>query len=108
MDEDIDENIDILEDDSDSSNESNDYSNNEEKRPSLPISFKFPLSTENESYGYLKIVWSEFNPPLQEKDVQVRYFGLIYFSDEKRKKVGHLLERFWEDFVSTRIVQYSI
>ena len=53
--------------------------------------FHFP---QKMSYGYLKFVCSEFNPPLQEKDVQVRYFGLIYFSDQKRKKVGHLLKRF--------------
>ena len=84
--EDTDENADILEDDSDSSNESNDYSDSEDERPSLPPSFKFPPSTENESYGYLKFVWSEFNPSVQEKDLQGRYFGLIYFSDEKRKK----------------------
>ena len=101
MDEDIDENIDILEDDADSSNESNDYSDSEDERPSLPTSFKFPPSTENESYAYLKFVWSEFNPPVQEKDVQGRYFGLIYFSDEKRKKgrpfVGKVLRRFHLD-----------
>ena len=84
--EDTDENADILEDDSDSSNESNDYSDSEDERPSLPPSFKFPPSTENESYGYLKFVWSEFNPSVQEKDLQGCYFGLIYFSDEKRKK----------------------
>ena len=86
IDEDIDENIDILEDDSDSTNKSNDYSDSEDKIPSLPTSFKFPLSTENESYTYLKFVWSEFNPPVQEKDVQGCYFGLIYFPDEKTKK----------------------
>ena len=86
---------------SDSSNESNDYSDSEDKRPSLPTSFKFPPSTENESYAYLKFVWSEFNPPVQEKYVQSGYFDLIYFSDEKRKKgrpfVGKVLRRFCPD-----------
>ena len=36
--------------------------------------------------------------PVQEKDIQGRYFGLIYFSDERRKKgrpfVGKVLRRF--------------
>ena len=47
MDEDKDKNTDILGDDSDSSNESNDFSDSEDERPSLPPSFKVPLSTEN-------------------------------------------------------------
>ena len=98
MDEDIDETIDILEDDSDSSNESNDYRDSENERTSLPTSFKFPPPTENESYAYLKFVWSEFNPQVQEKDVQGCYFGLIYFSYGKRKKgwpfVGKVLRRY--------------
>ena len=38
---------------------------------------------------------------MQEKDVQGCYFGLIYFSDEKRKKgrpfVGKVLRRFCPD-----------
>ena len=101
MDEDKDKNADILGDHSDSSNESNDFSDSEDERPSLSPSFKFPLSTENESYAYLKFVWSEFNPPVQEKDVQDCSFGLTCFSDEKRKKgwpfVGKVLRRFSSD-----------
>ena len=101
MDEDKDKNADTLGDHSDSSNESNDFSDSEDERPSLPPSFKFPLSTVNESYAYLKFVWSEFNPPVQEKDVQDCSFGLIFFSDEKRNKgwpfVGKVLRRFSSD-----------
>ena len=93
MDGDADKNIDILEDDSNSSNKSNDYSYGEDKRPSSPTSFKFPPSTENESYAYLKFVWSEFNPPVQGKDVQGRFFGLI-FPIKREKKFSHLLEMF--------------
>ena len=81
MDGDTNKNVDILEDDSNSSNKSSDYSYSENERPGSPTSFKFPPSTENESYAYLKFVWSEFNPVVQEKDVQGRYFSLIYFSD---------------------------
>ena len=118
MDEDTDEDADILEDDSDSSNESNDYSDSEDEGPSLPPSFKFPPSTENESYAYLKLVWSEFNPPVQEKDVQGCYFGLIYFFDEKGKKgrpfVGKLLRRFSPDensgiqYLETERLKYTL
>ena len=77
MNEDKEENIDRLEDDSDSSNERNDCSDSEDERPSLRISFTFQLSTESESYAYLKFTWSEFNPPVQEKVVQGRFFGFI-------------------------------
>lgn len=53
MDKDKDENIDILEDNSELSNETNDCSDSESKRPSLWTSFKCPFSKENESYAYV-------------------------------------------------------
>ena len=63
--------------------------------PSKP---EFPPTCEDEGYAYLHPVWDELNPPIPEQNIIGKYFGLIYYTDESRKKsrlfVGKVIRRF--------------
>ena len=66
--------------------------------PSKP---EFPPTCEDEGYAYLHSVWDELNPPIPEQNIIGKYFGLIYYTDESRKKsrlfVGKVIRRFCQD-----------
>ena len=66
--------------------------------PSKP---EFPPTCEDDGYAYLHSVWDELNPPIPEQNIIGKYFGLIYYTDESRKKgqlfVSKVIRRFCQD-----------
>ena len=62
---------------------------------------EFSPTCDDEGYAYLHSVWDELNPPIPEQNIIGKYFGLIYYTDESRKKsrlfVGKVIRRFCQD-----------
>ena len=51
----------------------------------------FPPVNNREAILYLRSPWSEINLPVQEKDLQEKYFAAIYYADGNRTKNTKLL-----------------
>ena len=62
---------------------------------------EFSPTCEDEGYAYLHSVWDELNPPIPEQNIIGKYFGLIYYTGESRKKgrlfVDKVIRRFCQD-----------
>ena len=59
----------------------------------------FPPSNESDGYEYLTTVWDEINPPVDEKEIVGKVFGVIYY-DMKNKPhlfLGKIKRRFLVD-----------
>ena len=75
----------VLEED-ESSSESEEEQTEKEEGNSGSSCRMFPPFSDREAILYLRSAWSEINLPVQEKDLQEKYFATIYYPDGNRKK----------------------